>query len=842
MFCDKCGTENRDTAGFCSNCGSKISDITDEKTPKPPQNQAPKPSSFIDRFKDAVSERYEIVRELGRGGMAIVFLAKDKRLEREVALKLLPEEFHHDENFRTRFIREARVSAKLSHPNIIQIHDVNEKGDFTFFSMSYIEGLPLADIIKKGEPIDPKIISRLAIHVCFALQQAHEKNVIHRDIKPENILINKKKMPIVVDFGIAKALSEAKLSQTGMLIGTPHYMSPEQIKTGNVDGRSDLYSLGILLYEMAVGQTPFKGLDPTSLMYHQVNEVPAAPHEVNDKIPQAFSDLIMKTLEKNPDDRYQTAAELGKALHQYMQGADTNAPKSGAGKKKAASAAAAKKAPDDAGGTGTIIAPSSANASGGSEEEHGDSIGDTLVDAQVPGKKKSAPREKDDEESKGGIGVLAGVVGVVSALIIAGLLGMQFLKNDDVPISDAPPARQQAAEKNEPAQETNAPAAPAPDTNASKPAEPSPVQSRPVESAPTANRPVRETAPEPVRTEPEPQPVVNRPAPRRVEEAPVRTVPVESRTTARTAQPAPQTTQTAALPPDPVQESARPAPVREEPAVTQTAQRQIASVPKPRPEPERAEPVKVPERTVETVPKPPVRTVASITWMKIPRGTFEMGDSQGDMPEQMMNRPVHRVTISNFEMSKNEVTVEQYAVFIRATNHTRPTNWEIQIKFPKRPVVFVSWDDAVTFASWVGGRLPTEAEWEYAARGGIKGAMYPWGNSSSANRANYNKEWDGGKGFVRHLQDVGSYPSNKFGLNDMVGNVYEWCHDWFGPYSDGLTANPAGPGSSNYGRIVRGGGWNSGAQIIRNSVRGPRNPADKLPHTGFRVVRGRPLN
>jgi formylglycine-generating enzyme required for sulfatase activity len=287
------------------------------------------------------------------------------------------------------------------------------------------------------------------------------------------------------------------------------------------------------------------------------------------------------------------------------------------------------------------------------------------------------------------------------------------------------------------------------------------------------------------------------------------------------------------------------APVREAPAATQpqpsTAQKQVASVPRTAPEPESPAQVSVPERTAPAL-QTPARQTATMTWMKIPRGTFEIGDARGDMPEEMMNRPVHRVTLSDFEMSRDEITVEQYAVFLNATNHPEPTNWEVQLKFPKRPVIFVSWNDAVAFAEWVGGRLPTEAEWEYAARGGQSGRMYPWGDNAPENRANFSNDWENGNGWVRYLKDVGSYPPNNYGLNDMAGNVYEWCYDWFGPYTNRLVTNPTGAASSNYGRVVRGGGWNSGSRFIRNSVRGPRNPDDKVSHTGFRVVRGRPLN
>ncbi|MFC1539751.1 SUMF1/EgtB/PvdO family nonheme iron enzyme [Candidatus Latescibacterota bacterium] len=853
MFCDKCGTENRDTAEYCSNCGTELSGISDNKSPSPSPESSTKQSSFVDRFKQAVSGRYEIVRELGRGGMAIVFLAKDKRLEREVAIKLLPEEFHHDESFRTRFIREARVSAKLSHPNIIQIHDVNELGDFTYFSMSYIEGVPLSTVLKKGDTFDPRVIARLAIHVCFALQHAHENNVIHRDIKPENILINKKRMPIVVDFGIAKALSEAKLSQTGMLIGTPHYMSPEQIKTGEVDGRSDLYSLGILLYEMVVGKTPFQGLDPTALMYHQVNEIPPAPHDANDKILVEFSDLVMKTLAKNPDDRYQTAAELGKALHQFMQGADTSAPKAGAAaKKKAVSPDASKRDASAPSGTSeTIVAGSDENVARDRDSESADSIGDTLVAPKVSGKKRSPAQDKEEDESKSGIGVIAGAIGVISALIIVGLLGMNYLKKDDVPILENIPAQNQSVEESQPILKSSDTGTTAPTTQGpttSKPIETASPKTIPPTAAPQERPPQQETTPETVKTEAVVKPPVTRPESRRVDETPSETIPAETTANAVPARPAPtQPEREVTKVPEskPVAERPRSAPVREipvetSPPVQANEQRQIASIPKQ--EPEQPAPVRVPEREVQTTPVRPQQSVATITWIPIPRGTFEMGDVQGDMPEEMMNRPVHRVTLSNFEMSRDEVTVEQYAVFIKDTNHPRPTNWQIQIKFPKRPVVFVSWDDAVAFSKWVGGRLPTEAEWEYAARGGIKGGRYPWGNNPPDNRANFNNDWENGNGWVKFLKDAGSYPPNKYGLNDMAGNVYEWCHDWFGPYTDRLSTNPAGASSSNYGRVVRGGGWNTGSKYIRNSVRGPINPSEKLPHTGFRVVRGRPLN
>ena len=219
MFCDKCGAENRDEADFCISCGSKIpknlSSVRSKENNTPVSPSENGKTEYIERFKSAVSHRYKIIKELGRGGMAIVFLAEDNRLERKVALKLLPQELSHDESLATRFLREAKTAAQLFHPNIIQIHDVEMNGEFYYFSMAYIEGVPLDQILKSGGPLKPRVVAQLGVMVSFALQHAHEKGVIHRDIKPENIIINKKRQPIVVDFGIAKAQKKRKTVPNG---------------------------------------------------------------------------------------------------------------------------------------------------------------------------------------------------------------------------------------------------------------------------------------------------------------------------------------------------------------------------------------------------------------------------------------------------------------------------------------------------------------------------------------------------------------------------------------------------------------------------------------------------
>jgi len=831
MFCDKCGAENRDNAEYCSGCGSKLSRIHKKATPPKSNNvsfEGKPQTSHIARFKQVISDRYDIISELGRGGMAIVFLAKDKRLDRKVALKLLPEDFQHDENFRQRFLREARVSAKLSHPNIIQIHDVSEIDDFTYFSMSFIEGVSLAQIIKKSGTIGSKTIAKLGIHICFALKHAHEQGVIHRDIKPENILITQKRMPIVVDFGIAKALTETKLSQTGLLIGTPHYMSPEQIKTGIVDGRADIYSLGCVLYEMAVGKPPFHGKDPTSLMYHHVNEIPPPPQALNNKIPKALSDSIMKALAKNPDDRFQTAGELGTALHNLLLekiSASENAEVSSEKQKDQPitqvdeSSVISETLISDSQQKSDIISHTEVAKKSGT-------IGDTFVSPVVPDRKRSKPKATERKIVQNKISILTVVLGILGLLAIVSLgVLLPYLKKLNVPSQISETEMKQLVQES------------GTDTQSAKEEEIEPPVTFITENSKTKTTvsKIQDSSISIKQKNPSPPPSTDKQDIIKIIDSPK----TENKESIKT-KPPKNTAIKKEIPAGTSDDTRGIETKREVSMPAQPEKQQVAVIPEPEKEkevPDITVPGKEPEKRIEKSAIAPEISYASIYWILIPGGTFIMGDSQGDMEEQMLNRPVHRVTVSPFEMSRDEITVEQYAVFLRETGYAYPDNWDLQLANPKWPVVFVSWNDAVAFARWAGARLPTEAEWEYASRGGLSGMMYPWGNNSPEGRVNFGHDWENGNGWIKYIKEPGSFPANGFNLNDMSGNVWEWCYDWFGPYSNELAVNPAGT-SSGPGRVVRGGGWNSGGKYIRNSVRGPRDLNYKGPHTGFRIVRG----
>jgi predicted Ser/Thr protein kinase len=262
---------------------------------------------------------YEIDRELGRGGMGIVYRARDKRLKRLVAIKLLPPELAFRSEIRSRFLREAETAAQLSHPNIVPIYSVDEKDGLVFFVMQFVDGDNLAKRIQETGPLDTTEVRRILRDVGDALALAHARSVIHRDIKPDNILLNKEDgRPMVTDFGIARAISDgadSRLTATGVAIGTPAYMSPEQCAGDrDVDGRADLYALGVVGYQMLTGELPFSATTTPALLVKQISEKPRPVSDRRAGVPDDLSRTVMRLLEKDPGQRYPTAAALVSAL------------------------------------------------------------------------------------------------------------------------------------------------------------------------------------------------------------------------------------------------------------------------------------------------------------------------------------------------------------------------------------------------------------------------------------------------------------------------------------------------------------------------------------------------
>jgi serine/threonine-protein kinase len=273
--------------------------------------------------RTVLNDRYEIQQRIGRGGMADVFLARDLLLDRLVAIKVLFPEFATDPNFVERFRREAQSAANLTHPNIVAVYDWGKYANTYFMAMEYVQGRTLADILRANGHVNSVQAAEIANEVAAALGNAHASGVVHRDIKPANILIGGNGQVKVADFGIARAMnagSDSNLTQVGSVMGTATYFSPEQAQGAQPDPRSDLYSLGIVLYEMVAGKPPFAGENPVSIAYKQVHDLPQPLNQLVADVPRPFEAIVAKLLAKDPNMRYPNAEALRDDLRRYRSG------------------------------------------------------------------------------------------------------------------------------------------------------------------------------------------------------------------------------------------------------------------------------------------------------------------------------------------------------------------------------------------------------------------------------------------------------------------------------------------------------------------------------------------
>ena len=263
--------------------------------------------------------RYELLEKVGGGGMAIVYKAKCHLLRRYVAVKILRPEFVGDEEFVHRFKRESQAAASLSHQNIVNVYDVGQEDDTYYIVMEYIKGKTLKSLIRENGRLGTARATNIAIQICRALEHAHKNNVVHRDIKPQNILVTDDGQVKVTDFGIARAITSSTVSIAGTsIIGSVHYFSPEQARGGYTDAKSDLYSLGIVLYEMLTGTVPFEGDSPISIALKHIQEEVKPPKEINPQIPDSLQDIILKAIQKDQNLRYSSAREMLEDLQRSL--------------------------------------------------------------------------------------------------------------------------------------------------------------------------------------------------------------------------------------------------------------------------------------------------------------------------------------------------------------------------------------------------------------------------------------------------------------------------------------------------------------------------------------------
>src|SRR6201994_736276 len=279
-----------------------------------------------------LSDRYELGEILGFGGMSEVHLARDTRLHRDVAVKVLRADLARDPSFYLRFRREAQNAAALNHPAIVAVYDTGEAetaaGPLPYIVMEYVDGVTLRDIVHTDGPLPPRRAIEIIADACQALNFSHQNGIIHRDVKPANIMISTTNQVKVMDFGIARAIADSSsVTQTAAVIGTAQYLSPEQASGNPVDARSDVYSLGCVLYEILTGEPPFTGDTPIAVAYQHVREDPIPPSERHQGISADLDAVVLKALAKNPDNRYQTAAEMRADLVRVHNGEPPEAPK-----------------------------------------------------------------------------------------------------------------------------------------------------------------------------------------------------------------------------------------------------------------------------------------------------------------------------------------------------------------------------------------------------------------------------------------------------------------------------------------------------------------------------------
>ncbi len=804
MFCPKCGTENLNASRFCKKCGKPLPAASEIRQAESPQlvYTAPQTGTLLGQTLDG---KYRIDAKIGSGGMGDVYRAVRLLIGDTVAIKTLHTHLASDAQATEQFRREAVTATRLRHRNIVALYDVGiSAADNTpYLLMELAQGFSLRQIMRHHRILPLDFVVTITVQVCAALEEAHRHGIIHRDIKPENIIANQTAtgwQVKVLDFGIAKLYNQADLDLThdGNAMGTPQYMSPEQCLGESLDGRSDLYSVGILLYEMLAGVVPFKSPTASAVAVQQIQTPPIPPRSFNANVPQQIEEVILRSLDKHREMRPLTASHLSQELIQ----AATFVFKTGLASVSDEPLAMpdVKREFDAVGETENKQTPSSHTLS--SEILIADEIPEKTADkvqinepqvAEIPEKikplekskkPKKSPELKPQETKSNG--------------------DNQFEKADlsqvfedaehllDEILSDGKDKTTFFREKAENNSQNIPPIPELPEKSVEIEDSPPKVSIENQSEIILPNKKSDEKYEENLSVETEINPIPK----------PVFSHEIESK-------------------PDSkkylifggigvlvllifsgiigvwfLSDS-------QKPVVTAN----------------------------KNVPVAPPQTLPA-GMVLVSGGSFTMGGDEQLFGSEKFTSPPHEVSVKPFFMDIYEVTCEDYKKFIDATGYAPPKNWNGKNYPPgeaKFPVTNVNWDAANAYAKWSGKRLPSEAEWEFAARS-TDGRLYSWGNEWKDGMANANNVKKG-------MVEVGTYKgASPFGIYDLIGNAWEWTSTTLEPYPNGTL--PKVKADMEF-KIIRGGAWGSDpetATATRRGFYGARNE-NSYENTSFRCVK-----
>jgi serine/threonine-protein kinase len=810
--CPTCQSTYPDDADFC------LKDLT----PLPPPYTSTK-----EALASSLARRYRIVKKLGAGGMGSVFLAEQITLgNRPVALKVLSRKLLDDPQFLLRFHDEGISTARIQHPNVVTIYESGQADDGSpYIAMEYLEGEPLRAALRRRGALPVGECAEILQQAARGLNAAHKLGIIHRDLKPDNLFLTRgdegELIVKIVDFGVAKLRESATHTVTGMVLGTPAYMSYEQasgMRSDELDARSDIYSLGVLAYEMLTGRVPFHSDTPLGYVRKHMLEEPPPFRAVAPGLsfPTQVEAVVMKALAKDRDQRYGSVLDFAREFARAATPPPVEPPKPlattrtveppipdvGPGREPPLRAAGSTLPP-------TVMPgprPRDVGASGARPEAEPGLRPEVESGAERSPRRPLQPEPEDvprvgarrrlaptaaapgPSPKKPSRAAIAGVIAAVAVVVVAALALVYWPGPPQTPR----PAREEIAAPAKPQTAVPAPTANNPSTNPPSP-QPNPAQIV-VQTSPNAQVYLDDTFKGQVSRKG--RLVIDDPKPGdhalRVSLAGKKDY--EQRVTVVAGQP-----------------------------VTITAT--LADVEKPVPSPA----VEAPRRAASAPAAGTVRENPKdgLKYVWIPPGTFMMGCSPGDECFDA-EKPPHQVTITRgFWIGQTPVTVGAYKRFAGATGRQIPPwpNFNNGWTNENMPIVNVNWDDAQAYCGWMGGRLPTEAEWEYAARGGNTEARYgpidevAWYSNNSGNQTH----------------DVAQKRPNGFGLYDMLGNVWEWVNDWYDDkyYQNAPSQDPPGPTSGQL-RVLRGGSWLNYPRVVRVSFRISDYPAVRNNSNGFR--------